>query len=114
MKLIARWTGNNSDTNRPPDEILWENGKRATLDDYRRYLDFTSRNVASFPGLVERHFYPEIVADVRYDRFAGRWAISGDGVEPAGLFLTDPNAPDEQITAELFTFPVVYRARIYR
>jgi hypothetical protein len=114
MKLIARWNGRNRNMNRLPDEVLWENGRRASLDDYRRHLDCTSRMVDTVPGCMEQHFEPDIVADVRYDHFAGQWAISGDGVEPTGLQLTDPNAPDEQIIAELFTFPVVYRARIHR
>lgn len=114
MKLIARWYGKNLDTTNPPDEILWENGQRATFDDFRRHLDDTSRIIDSAPHHSERHFYPDVVADVRYDRFGGHWAISGEGVEPTGLFLSDPDAPDEQIIAELFTLPVIYRARIHR
>ena len=114
MKLIARWNGRNRNTNRLPDEVLWENGRRASLDDYRRHLDCTFWMVDVAPTCTEQHFAPDIVADVRYDHFAGHWAVNGDGVEPAGLLLTDPNAPDEQIIAELFTFPVIYRARIHR
>jgi hypothetical protein len=114
MKLIARWNGRNRNMNRLPDEVLWENGRRASLDDYRRHLACPSRTVDTVPGCMEQHFAPDIVADVRYDHFAGQWAITGDGVEPTGLLLTDPNAPDEQIIAELFTFPTVYRARIHR
>ena len=114
MKLIARWYGNNPDMNTPPDEVWWGSGARATLADYCQHLDDTSRIVDSPPHYVDRHFDPDIVADVRFDSHAGHWALSGVGVEPEALFLTDPNASDQQIIAELFTFPVIYRARIHR
>lgn len=114
MKLIARWYGFNPDMNEPPDEMRFGNGTPATVDDYRRYFGCTARTVESESGYVEQVFDPDIVADVRFDRFAGHWAISGDGVEPEALFLNDPNASDDQIIAELFTLPVIYRTRIHR
>lgn len=51
---------------------------------------------------------------VRYDQIARTWAVSGEGVEPFGLDLTDPRAKDDQIIAELSTYPIVYRTRIHR
>lgn len=94
--------------------MRFENGTPATLTHYHQYLDCTVRTDESGAGYVEEVFDSDIVADVRFDGFAGHWAISGEGVEPQALFLSDPNASDEQIIAELFTLPVVYRARIHR
>ena len=63
---------------------------------------------------IQRICYPSLTALVKFDEVAGVWAVSGHGVTPAALDLTDPDAPDDQIIAELYTFPVVYRARIHR
>jgi hypothetical protein len=63
---------------------------------------------------MELHMFPHLVADVRYDVIASAWVL--DGVGPASLLLdiTDPGAPDDQITAALHTHLVVYKARIHR
>lgn len=114
MNLIARWYGKNPDMNNPPEEVRWGNGIPATLDDYRQHGIYTSRIIESDAGYVEQVFEPDIVADVRFDSFAGHWTISGEGVQPEALFLNDPDATNEQIIAELFTLPIVYRARIHR
>jgi hypothetical protein len=42
------------------------------------------------------------------------WMVTGPGIATVGLELHDPNAKDEQIIAELYTFPMVYRANIVR
>jgi hypothetical protein len=63
---------------------------------------------------MEVRMFPAIVADVRYDHFAQTWAIGGDGVVPYPLDLTDPDAPDDQIMAALYTLPMVYRSNICR
>jgi hypothetical protein len=63
---------------------------------------------------MELHMFLDIIADVRYEDFARTWVVSGVGVTSASLDLTDPNAPDDQIKAALYSFPVVYSARIHR
>ena len=63
---------------------------------------------------MELHMFLDIVAEVRYDHHVQRWHLTGDGITPVTLSLTDPRAPDDQIVAELYTRPIVYQARIYR
>jgi len=65
-------------------------------------------------SIIERHIFPEVVADVRYDAAIGTWAISGQGIKPASLDVKDPNASDDQIQEELYTLQMIYRARIHR
>jgi hypothetical protein len=51
---------------------------------------------------------------VVFDRFAKDWVVRGPGVNTAALELHNPDATDDQITTELYTFPIVYRAKIVR
>ena len=63
---------------------------------------------------IERHIFPDIVADVHYDTVTGACGISGQGVEPALLMLKNPSATDDQIMEELYMFPIINRAHIHR
>jgi hypothetical protein len=65
-------------------------------------------------GPVELHMFPSIVAEVSFDAAAKAWRVSGQGVIPAKLDITDPQAKDDEIQSELYTFPIVYRAVIKR
>jgi len=112
--LIARWVTNEDATIEPPHMLQWADGTPATLADYRKHLDDTHKWILHPPSIIERHVFPDIVADVRYDAAAGVWAVGGDGVQSAALGLNDPNAADDEILEELYTFPVIYRARIHR
>jgi hypothetical protein len=58
--------------------------------------------------------FPEIVAEVTFDRDAKDWIVRGPGVTTVCLELNDPNAKDDEIMAALYTFPVVYRANVVR
>lgn len=53
--------------------------------------------------------YPGIIADVRYDYSAQTWVIGGVGITPVALGLTDPDAPDDHIEAELYTYRSGFR-----
>jgi hypothetical protein len=112
--LIARWATHEGATLEPPHLVHWEDGTPATHEDYRKHIDDTHTWTVKSPSIIERRSFPDIVANVRYDAFAGTWAISGQGVRPAALTLQSPNATDDQILDELYTFPIVYRARIHR
>jgi hypothetical protein len=113
MALIAKWPTYEDAIHNLPSVIQWEDGSHATLADYRGHLDDTHTWI-SHPHGVELHMFPDIVADVRYDALTGVWGVIGAGVQPASLSLTDLNAADDAIVAELYTFPLVYRARIHR
>jgi len=112
--LIATWAMHDGATLEPPHLVQWEDGTPATHEDYRKYIDSTHTSIVKSPGIIERRIFPDIVADVRYDAVAGTWAIGGQGVEPASLSITNPDADDDQIVEELYTFPIIYRARIHR
>jgi hypothetical protein len=84
------------------------------MDDYRAHELDTHSLHGTRDGGIECHMYPEIVAEVIYDPFAGDWVVKGPSVITTALDLHDPDATDDQITAELFALPVVYRATITR
>jgi len=114
MALIARWATHEGATLEPPHLVQWEDGTPATKEDYRKHIEDTHTWIVKSPSSIERHIFPDIVADVHYDTVAGTWGISGQGVEPALLMLKNPSATDDQIMEELYTFPVIYRARVHR
>ena len=103
--LIAEWTLSQDPSIAPPHKVLWSDGSPATHDDYLAHLVGTHRWIDSTDGM-ELHIFPDIVADVRYNDFARTWVISGVEFTSAALDLTDPKATDDQIRAELYTYPI--------
>ena len=97
-----------------PCWIRWGDGTAATLDDYREHQLDTHSLRFDDPDYIVLDMYPDIVAEVMFDRYAQDWVVTGPGIATVGLELHDPNAKDEQIIAELYCFPLVYRANIIR
>jgi hypothetical protein len=114
MKLIAKWKPKLEPAHDEPSSVVWEDGTAATLNDYRTHELDTHSLHASDDGGTECHMFPDIVAEVTFDRDARDWVVRGPGFATVGLELNDPHAKDEQIIAELYTFPIVYRANIIR
>jgi hypothetical protein len=114
MRLIAKWKPKMEPAYDEPSSVVWEDGTAATLNDYRTHELDTHSSHASDDGGTECHMFPDIGAEVTFDRDARDWVVRGPGVATVGLDLHDPNAKDEQITAELYTFPLVYRANVIR
>lgn len=114
MILIACWTQDQDPSVEHPKSVRWADGRKATLDDYQRHMLDTHKLIYDGTGLMELHMFPNIVAEVSYDLQAKAWMVSGRGVIPQMLDITDPQAEDDQIIAELYSFPVVYRAIIKR
>lgn len=111
--LIAAWTLDQDPTIDHPKTVRWADGDSADFDDYLAHSMSTHTFVVGGNG-IELHMYPAVVGDVRYDPSVRRWVMIV-GVGPiVVLDLDDEDAPDDQIMAELFTYPVVYRARIHR
>jgi hypothetical protein len=114
MKLIAKWKPELEPAYDEPSSVVWEDGTPATLNDYRTHeLDSHSLH-ASDDGGMERHMFPEIVADVVFDSNVRDWVMRGRDVNPAVLGLHDPAVTDLEILTEIFTFPTVYRHRVIR
>jgi hypothetical protein len=111
--LIAKWTDPEDAIHRDPSVIQWEDGSPATLDDYNARIDDT-HIIIHRPQGVELRMFPDIVAEVRYDSMTGVWGVTGLGIPPFALSLTDRDATDFQILGELYEFPIVYRVRIHR
>jgi hypothetical protein len=97
-----------------PSSVKWGDGTVATLDDFSAHQLDTHTFRFDGSNSLERHMFPEIVAEVTFDRAVKDWVVRGPGVTTVGLELNDPNARDEEIMAELYTFPIVYRANIVR
>lgn len=114
MKLVATWRQGQGPDTEGPTSVVWENGDRATFDDYRRHELDTHFWVENDRCEMERHMFPDIVADVAFDARVRDWVVTGQDVVPGALDLKDPNAPDSEIFAALFTFPTYYRPRINR
>jgi hypothetical protein len=114
LALIVSWLPNQDPTVDLPKSAKWESGKPASVQTYLEHLDDTHRWIDGSSDGPQLIIYPSIIANVRYDTIAGTWAVSGRGVPYMGLNLTDPNAPDDVIIAELSTYPTVFRAQIKR
>ena len=114
MRLIAKWKPELEPAYDEPSSVVWEDGTPATLNDYRTHELDTHSLHATDNGGMECHMFPEIVAEVTFHRDVQDWVVTGPGVATVGLELHDPNAKDEQIIAELYTFPLIFRANIVR
>ena len=113
MVLIAVWKIRDDDADAEPDSLMWADGSPATLHDYRKHQLDTHTTRIDLRGYIERRFFPEVIALVIYDCYAG-WVVQGEGIETTPLELYDPSATDDQIDSALWTFPTIYRARIIR
>jgi hypothetical protein len=114
LALIATWAMGEDPTVDPPSTVKWEDGSPATTQDYIAHLDDTFRWEGDAHDCHQKVIYPQIVGDLHFDKIAGVWALSGRDVTPTALDITDPDAPDDQLIAELYSFPMVYRAKIHR
>ena len=111
--LVARWSRGRDLVEDLPDFIHWNDGTLGTIDDYTRNLTNTHTLDHEQHGWVMR-FFPEIVAKVWFD-FAGKtWVVGGEGIPTESLELSNPNASDEQIRANLYALPTKYKAAITR
>jgi hypothetical protein len=112
-KLFAKWKRGQDPTCDDPAEIHWENGKPASLDDHIRHLDETHLT-KKIDGRIVRIMFPDIVADVRFDKNILRWVCQAPGQPRVIMELSDPDIDDYAIIAELYAYPLVYRAVIHR
>jgi hypothetical protein len=111
--LIAKWRPEQDCSIELPYTVYWSDGSPATSEDYLGHI-LDTHTVSNGVGGVDLRMFPNIVANVHYELLTRQWVISGDGVQPAALDITDRSAPDDSILAELATWPIVYRARICR
>jgi hypothetical protein len=114
MMLIASWNHDQDFSLEEPVAVRWYDGTVATLSDYHDHKLDTHTFVNPSTQTVEQHMFPSIVAEVAYEKALGAWRLSGRGVIPSTLTLTDPGAKDYEIIAELFALQIVYRANIVR
>jgi hypothetical protein len=113
IALIATWTHDQNITTDPPTTVRWSDGRSASVTDYTTH-SLDTHVFVDGPAGIELRMFPDITAEVHYDQAVGSWILTGDGVETTSLELDDPQAKDEQIIAETFTLPMVYRTSIRR
>lgn len=111
--LIAKWTREQDFSIDPPLSVIWGDGRSATYADYVRHRDDTHELVETNSG-IECRMYPEIIGHLRYDAYSRRWFVTGEGIETTALDLSDPDAKECEMTAELSTLPVVYKCIVHR
>jgi hypothetical protein len=112
--LIASWTSTQDPVFDRPKSVIWGDGRPASQQDYLAHADDTHELVECADGSLELRMYPWIIADVRYDGYDRMWFVVAPGQEPISLDLRDVNATNDQITAALYEFPRVYKARTWR
>jgi hypothetical protein len=79
-KLVAKWLPDQDASVDPPHTVIWSDGRPATQEDYLAHLEDTHSLFVSDKG-IELHMFPEIIADVRYDRAAGTWKVHFEGFD---------------------------------
>jgi hypothetical protein len=112
--LIAIWPSGRTPGLEPPWRILWEDRSPATLEDYRLHEGDTSVDRSTKEGTTIRSLYPDLVAHLHWDTWGCHWSLTGDGLEPLALWITDPSASNEQLRLAVSSLPIEYRVIIHR
>jgi hypothetical protein len=113
MKLIAKWLNGLEPACDDPHSVNWEDGSAATMQEFYAHFSDTSIGVQTDAGL-EWHMFPEIVAEIYWCPWGRAWGVRGDGVAPASLYVTDPDASDGELLSAVSAMPIWYRANIVR
>ena len=114
MKLIATWLSTQEPACDAPHEITWGDGHKATMTEYLEHCGDTRFCVTLDDGGFQWHFFPDVVAQVYFCPIGKVWGVRGDWVEPASLYVSDPDATDDEIHWALGALPIWYRAKIVR
>jgi hypothetical protein len=114
QRLKATWEGACEPCVDGPSSVSWEDGRPATLEDFHTHELDTHFWSEDDDGHMCKFMYPDIIADVVFDRHVMDWVVQGSGVVTTALDLKDPNTPDGDIVAALFTLETVYKSRIIR
>jgi hypothetical protein len=115
MKMIVYWGSDDTANFQVPEEVKWEDGSPATLDDYFKNQMATQSSTYTERGSVTVIF-PGVVANTHYDVLRCHWVLrdptsTGD---PMVLDETDPNASDEALNQELSSYPFQYKSTFDR
>jgi hypothetical protein len=111
--IIASWAPGIDVSAEPPTSIRHENGGIVPIELYQEHSVGTHAWISAADGRSELHMFPGVITDVAYDCSLQRWVLDGPMELRIVLDLADPMLKDDQIIAELFTYPIVYRARIH-
>lgn len=114
MKLVATWLKTQESTLEDPHTVVWDDGQTASMKEFWDHSDDTRLCVAQKGGNTEWHLFPDVIAEVYWCRHWSSWGVRSDGVEPASLYLRNPNATDDDLQLALSTMQIVYRAKIVR
>jgi hypothetical protein len=96
-----------------PSQFYWGNdGSPAELDDYLTRLGTTHVCLMKPSGAVQMVFLPTLRALTSFDSSMSSWTATPVGAT-FSLNIDDPLAKEEQVIAELYTFPIVYAAEFH-
>lgn len=112
--LTAVWASHQDVSIEAPKEVYWASGRAATHADYRRHELDTHTILDELPVRIVKHMLPGIEAEVRFDCGKGVWMLRCFGYATIQLDLTDPFATNDQIYAEIYTLPTVFKVQIIR
>jgi len=114
MLLIATWNQFQDSATEDPEAVRWYNEtKPASIHDYHTH-QLDTQWFVHFEDRTELHIDTEVTGTVLFNIEAGVWQVRGENFQTFLLNLGDPFAPDDQIIAELWTFPTSYRCEIVR
>jgi len=115
VHLLVYWGAAETANMQEPEEIKWDDGSPATLEDYVRLSSSTQCSHGTERGMVTI-FMPDVVAVASYDAAKGHWVVQevGSKAEPFPLLQTNPAATDEELQYEIANHRVAYRTTIDR
>jgi hypothetical protein len=114
MKLIAMWSHGQEPGIDEPSSVVWEDGSPASIADYRTHEIDTRIYCSDDDGEAQCHMFPDVIADVSFERDVWDWVVRGQGVITAALDVKNPKALDGDIYGALINLPTLYKARIIR
>lgn len=113
-RLIATWLDPEDNDIGTPDIVVWDDGSPATVADFREHAYDTHFCAVNDHFQLEKHLFPDIVGEVKFEHDVHDWVVRGDGVVTAALDLKDPSASESEIIGALYLLPIYYRAVVIR
>lgn len=112
--LLAIWPKGRCPMLEDPWRIVWGDRTPATLNDYHTHQHDTTIQRRTPQGATILYLYPDVIADLRWDPWGGRWSLTGAGIRPVALWVDDPRASEDLLQFAIRGLPIEYRVIIHR
>jgi hypothetical protein len=113
QRLIVFWGPENEADYQTPNEVKWEDGTPATLEDYRKHQSSTRTSQLTDRGHATVLF-PDVSSVTRFDVPKGHWVVEASNGDVLDLLEADPNASDQTLLKEISMNPVIYQTTVDR